>query len=47
LSQVLLIALSGYCQEEDRQRSRNAGFDHHLAKPTDRQELLALLGQTH
>ncbi|HEX5766310.1 MAG TPA: PAS domain S-box protein, partial [Woeseiaceae bacterium] len=43
LSEVLLIALSGYCQEEDRQRSREAGFDHHLAKPTDHKQLLELL----
>jgi CheY-like chemotaxis protein len=47
LAQMRLIALSGYCQEEDRQRSREAGFDHHLAKPTDYQELLALLAQSH
>ena len=46
LSHVLLIAISGYCQEEDRQRSREAGFDHHLAKPTDHRELLALLSET-
>jgi CheY-like chemotaxis protein len=36
---VLLIALTGYGQEEDRRRSREAGFDHHLTKPAD----LALL----
>jgi CheY-like chemotaxis protein len=46
LAQTRLIAISGYCQEEDRQRSREAGFDHHLAKPTNLQELLALLGET-
>ncbi|HWM29564.1 MAG TPA: PAS domain S-box protein, partial [Woeseiaceae bacterium] len=45
LSHVLLIAISGYCQEEDRNRSREAGFDHHLPKPTDHQELLLLLGE--
>ena len=45
LSHILLIAISGYCQEEDRQRSRAAGFDHHLAKPTDHRELLALLSE--
>ena len=46
LSHVLLIAISGYCQDEDRQRSRAAGFDHHLAKPTDHRELLALLSES-
>jgi signal transduction histidine kinase/CheY-like chemotaxis protein len=32
---VLLIALTGWGQGEDRQRSKNAGFDHHLVKPPD------------
>jgi PAS domain S-box-containing protein len=32
---VLLIATSGYGQEEDRKRSREAGFDGHLVKPID------------
>jgi signal transduction histidine kinase len=30
---ALLIALTGYGQESDRQRTRAAGFDHHLVKP--------------
>ncbi len=30
-----LIALTGYGQEEDLRRSREAGFDHHLVKPVD------------
>ncbi len=30
---VLLVALSGWVQPEDLVRSREAGFDHHLAKP--------------
>jgi CheY-like chemotaxis protein len=46
LAQTRLIAISGYCQEEDRRRSREAGFDHHLAKPTNLKELLALLGKS-
>ena len=33
LSGLLLIALSGWVQAEDLARSREAGFDHHLAKP--------------
>jgi CheY-like chemotaxis protein len=28
-----LVALTGYSREEDRQRSRAAGFDDHLVKP--------------
>ncbi|GAB4014936.1 hypothetical protein GCM10028773_03240 [Spirosoma koreense] len=30
---VVVIALTGYGQEEDRQRTREAGFDAHLVKP--------------
>jgi len=43
LTSSLLVALSGYCQESDRQRSREAGFDHHLAKPVDLTRLEGLL----
>ncbi len=32
-SGVLLVALSGWGQDEDKARSREAGFDHHLTKP--------------
>jgi signal transduction histidine kinase len=39
----LMIAVSGYGSEEDRARSRAAGFDHHLVKPTDVEELRRLL----
>jgi two-component system CheB/CheR fusion protein len=31
----LLVAVSGYGQDEDRRRAREAGFDHHLTKPVD------------
>ncbi len=31
----VLIAVSGYGQTEDQQRSREAGFDHHIVKPAD------------
>jgi CheY-like chemotaxis protein len=31
----VLVAITGYGQESDRQRSREAGFDHHLVKPPD------------
>ena len=40
---TLLIALSGWGQEEDRVRSREAGFDLHLVKPVDSQALLKIL----
>ena len=40
---ALLIALSGYGQQEDRQRSLEAGLDHHLTKPVDPRTLSSLL----
>jgi CheY-like chemotaxis protein/anti-sigma regulatory factor (Ser/Thr protein kinase) len=40
---VVLIAVTGWGQEEDRRRSHEAGFDHHLVKPVDPQELMKLL----
>ncbi len=32
---MVLIAVTGWGQEEDRQRSKEAGFDHHMVKPVD------------
>jgi len=40
---AVLIAASGYGQEEDLQRSREAGFDHHLLKPVDPRRLREIL----
>ena len=40
---VVLIALTGYGQESDRERSRRAGFDHHFVKPTDPRTLCDVL----
>ena len=40
---ILLIALSGYGQEDDKRRSREAGFDAHLVKPVDLAALKGLL----
>jgi signal transduction histidine kinase len=39
-----IIAVTGYTQEEDRRRSREAGFDAHLVKPVDLDALEGLLG---
>jgi signal transduction histidine kinase/ActR/RegA family two-component response regulator len=39
---LLLIALTGWGQEEDRRRSSQAGFDHHLLKPADLTALKSL-----
>jgi len=41
---TLLIAVTGYGQEADRQRTAAAGFDHHLVKPLDPKQLFAILG---
>lgn len=43
LQSALLVAVTGYGQECDRQLSREAGFDHHLVKPVDIEKLEALL----
>ena len=40
-----LIALTGYGREEDRARSRAAGFDLHLVKPIDPPALTAAMGE--
>jgi signal transduction histidine kinase/BarA-like signal transduction histidine kinase len=42
-SGAMLIALTAYGQAQDHQRSRDAGFDHHLIKPADTTRLHALL----
>jgi CheY-like chemotaxis protein len=42
-SDVMLIALTGWGQDEDRRRTKEAGFDHHLVKPADIGSLQALL----
>jgi signal transduction histidine kinase/DNA-binding response OmpR family regulator len=38
-----LIALTGYGQPSDRGRARDAGFDHHLTKPANPDEMLRLI----
>ncbi len=42
---MALIALTGWGQEEDRRRTREAGFNAHLTKPVDHAELMALLAE--
>ncbi|HEY1191126.1 MAG TPA: response regulator, partial [Gemmata sp.] len=43
---LTLIAMTGYGRDDDRQKSRAAGFDHHLVKPVDLDEVLRLLSGT-
>ena len=40
---AVIIAISGYGQEEDRNRSKQAGFDHHLVKPINSDELAKMM----
>ena len=44
---VRLVAITGYGQEADRARTREAGFAHHLVKPVDFADLERLLSQIH
>lgn len=44
---VGLIALTGWGQDEDRRRTREAGFDHHIVKPIDPDVLERLLANFH
>ncbi len=43
LSTTRLVAMTGYGAEDDRRRAREAGFDLHLTKPVDLEELERLL----
>jgi two-component system CheB/CheR fusion protein len=42
---ALVVALTGYGQEDDRQRGKEAGFDGHLLKPVDARALEAMLAR--
>jgi two-component system CheB/CheR fusion protein len=45
LQQALLVAVSGYGKEEDRHHSQEAGFNAHLVKPVDLDQLDELLAR--
>jgi signal transduction histidine kinase/ActR/RegA family two-component response regulator len=42
---AVLIAVTGYGQDQDRERSIAAGFDHHFLKPVDTTKLASLLAE--
>ena len=44
--EYLIVAVTGYGEERDRERSAQAGFDAHLVKPVDPDQLLAVLRGT-
>jgi PAS domain S-box-containing protein len=43
---MVLIAMTGWGQESDRLRSRQAGFDHHMVKPVDFAALMKAIAET-
>ena len=43
---AVIVAITGYGQAEDRRRSRAAGFDAHLVKPVNPDELVKLVEGT-
>jgi PAS domain S-box-containing protein len=42
--EMVLVALTGWGQDDDRQKSADAGFDRHLVKPVEDTALMKLLG---
>jgi CheY-like chemotaxis protein len=40
---MVLIAVTGWGREDDRRRTEEAGFDYHMVKPVDPEELMRLL----
>lgn len=45
LERTILAALTGWGQEEDRRRTADAGFDHHLVKPPEPQAIERLVAE--
>jgi PAS domain S-box-containing protein len=45
LSSILLVALTGYGRDDDREQALKAGFDHHLVKPVDPKILQTLVAR--
>ena len=43
LGKVVLVAMTGYGQEADKQRSHEAGFNYHLVKPADFSQVKQIL----
>ena len=45
LSDITLVALTGFGQEEDKQKAEKAGFNHHITKPATLNDLKTVLTQ--
>ena len=43
IGKVVLVAMTGYGQDSDKQHSQQAGFDHHLVKPANFSEVQQIL----
>jgi two-component system, sensor histidine kinase len=43
-AECVLVAVTGWGQEDDRQRAREAGFDRHVVKPVDASDIETILG---
>ena len=41
----MLVALTGWGQQEDKRLAREAGFDHHMVKPVDPDLLIQVVNQ--
>jgi CheY-like chemotaxis protein len=44
--EIVIVAMTGWGQDEDRRKSKEAGFDGHLVKPVDYNALMQLLNET-
>jgi len=44
-SNLILVAVTGWGQDEDRRKTREAGFDHHLVKPVGSEVLTGILSE--
>ena len=45
MEQPTIVAITGYSQDADRYQSKQAGFDYHLVKPVDFDQLMTLVGE--
>ncbi len=46
LNKMVIVAVTGYGQEQDRRQAREAGFDLHLVKPVDPEALQQVVANT-
>ena len=45
MTEAYLIAMTGFGNDEDKRRTRAAGFDAHLTKPVELEALMALMAE--